>query len=485
MHVIEVKNIIIAIFAFPIFGNLILSAIAKTGPLYKNYSLLPRIFMTALVLSSCAFAYLSFSGARLHVCGFIVNPVTSALSALTCLVGASVLRFSVRYLQADPKLPHFMSDLHLTLAAISTFMIADNIWLFVAAWVLISLTLHRLLLFYPERPGAKAAASKKFFLARASDMCLVGACVIWAFVLKIGAFSNLGDLATPAQDGAFNWSLASAFLIIAAAVLKSAQFPVHGWLVEVMETPTPVSALLHAGVVNAGGVLLIRAAPLFLHNPFPLMLLGCFALLSMIMGTLAIAAQTSVKARLAWSTVAQMGFMLLQCAIGAFAAALFHIIVHALYKAQAFLSAGEASPDLTEDARPEGSVWPSVALILAFGAAIAIFAPSPELALSGCALLAAISQMSARCPIASLAAGVFLVSLIGFNHLIWRIGISMPDLRPHNGVLDRLFSLGLVLLALVQRALSAPSLAPIQKALKVHARNGFYINAVLNRSLSL
>jgi NAD(P)H-quinone oxidoreductase subunit 5 len=215
------------------------------------------------------------------------------------------------------------------------------------------------------------------------------------------------------------------------------------------------------------------------------MALGLFALISVVIGSLAITAQGSVKASLAWSTVAQMGFMLLQCAIGAFAAALFHIIVHALYKAHAFLSAGEAGSVCAPRQQPTAIAWLSLMLILTCGLLVTALAPSAELALSGCALLAAISLTSARSPLIALAIGIFLSVLIGLNHLIWKIDVLTLNVHVQDEAWDRLFAFSLVLLALGQRALAAPSFARLQKTLKVHARNGFYINAFLNRSLNL
>ena len=133
---------------------------------------------------------------------------------------------------------------------------------------------------------------------------------------------------------------AAAGLLVTAALLKSAQFPAHGWLIEVMETPTPVSALLHAGVINAGGFLILRfSGVISLSTPSleTMALVGGFTAL---FGSVVMLTQTSVKVSLAYSTIAQMGFMMLQCGLGAFPAALVHIVAHSLYKAHAFLTSG-------------------------------------------------------------------------------------------------------------------------------------------------
>ncbi|MCA9764679.1 MAG: oxidoreductase, partial [Gemmatimonadetes bacterium] len=124
--------------------------------------------------------------------------------------------------------------------------------------------------------------------------------------------------------------------------LKSAQFPTHGWLTEVMETPTPVSALLHAGVINAGGFLLIRFADVMVLSPGVLAALVLIGACTALCAGLIVLTQTAVKTSLAWSTIAQMGFMILQCGLALFPLALLHIVAHSLYKAHAFLRASSA-----------------------------------------------------------------------------------------------------------------------------------------------
>ncbi len=127
-----------------------------------------------------------------------------------------------------------------------------------------------------------------------------------------------------------------------AALLKTATLPLHGWLTEVMEAPTPVSALLHAGIINAGGVLLLRFADPVQASPGAMAALVMVGGLTALFGAVVMLTQSAVKTALAWSTVAQMGFMILQCGLGLWALALLHIVAHSLYKAHAFLSSGGA-----------------------------------------------------------------------------------------------------------------------------------------------
>jgi len=131
-------------------------------------------------------------------------------------------------------------------------------------------------------------------------------------------------------------------LVVAAVVLNAAQLPFHGWLIQVMEAPTPVSALLHAGVVNIGGFILIRLAPLLAGSEIARMVLVIAGTSTAALTGLAMMTRVDIKTRLAWSTCAQMGFMLLECGLGLFALAFLHLVAHSLYKAYGFLSSGES-----------------------------------------------------------------------------------------------------------------------------------------------
>ena len=131
----------------------------------------------------------------------------------------------------------------------------------------------------------------------------------------------------------------AALLIVLAVMLKCAQLPFHGWLIQVMEAPTPVSALLHAGIVNLGGFVLMRFASLLSQAPLAMSLLVVAGTLTAVIAALVMTTRVSVKVMLAWSTCAQMGFMILQCGLGLWGMALLHLVAHSCYKAYAFLDA--------------------------------------------------------------------------------------------------------------------------------------------------
>jgi NAD(P)H-quinone oxidoreductase subunit 5 len=179
---------------------------------------------------------------------------------------------------------------------------------------------------------------------------------------------------------------AAVLLIVCAALLKCAQLPFHGWLIQVMEAPTPVSALLHAGVVNLGGFVLIRFAPLVSEMPAAQALLVVVGTATAVLAALVMSTRISVKVMLAWSTCAQMGFMLMQCGLGVWEMALLHLVAHSLYKAHAFLAAGGAvrRAMLAQLSTPAGPAQPMSLLVgalvgmgmtLAAGATVGLLVP--------------------------------------------------------------------------------------------------------------
>jgi NAD(P)H-quinone oxidoreductase subunit 5 len=272
--------------------------------------------------------------------GTFVNTVTVVMLMLVSFVGAVVARYSRNYMAGDQNQGRFHKWLSLTLAAILTLIVSGNLLMFAAAWIATSLFLHQLLMFYKERPAAVLAAHKKFVASRIGDLCLLGAVFLVGSTLKTLEFAEMFEIMA-ATEGAMPAGLqwASALVVISAA-LKSAQFPFHGWLIQVMEAPTPVSALLHAGIVNAGAFLVIRMSPILSQSTTALVLLALIGLVTLSLASLVMLTQTSIKVSLAWSTTAQMGFMLLEAGLGLYSLAMLHLVAHSLYKAHAFLASG-------------------------------------------------------------------------------------------------------------------------------------------------
>lgn len=266
------------------------------------------------------------------------NWLVSTMVALVATLGLFVSRFSEQYLAGEAKQDHFFRWLNLTLAAVMLVVVSDHLLVLWFAWVAISLSLHQLLLFYPQRPRAQLAAHKKFVFARFADVSLLAASALLFWQYQTFSINELSQLV--AASAVTPMTHLAASLVVIAALLKCAQMPFHGWLIQVVEAPTPVSALLHAGVVNLGGFLLLRNVELLQASWVATALLALVAGLTLVLASVIATTRISVKVGLAWSTVGQMALMLLQIAAGLYALAALHLVAHSCYKAYSFLNAG-------------------------------------------------------------------------------------------------------------------------------------------------
>ncbi|MDX1696245.1 MAG: NADH-quinone oxidoreductase subunit L [Ketobacteraceae bacterium] len=276
------------------------------------------------------------------------------LALLVSLLGWVIINYSFRYLAGEPGQARFVRSMLFTLACVSVLVVSNHLVVIVLAWSGTSIGLHYLLTFYRERKAAQIVAHKKFIVSRLADLCLLVALVL---IYNATGSLTLPDISAQLQGmdslpSALHWATV---LFALAAILKSAQLPLHGWLIQVMEAPTPVSALLHAGVVNIGGFVLIRLAELVALAPAAQILLVVVGSLTAVLAGLVMMTRISIKVRLAWSTCAQMGFMLMEVGLGLYELALLHLVAHSLYKAYAFLSAGDRVAEARQnDFAPQG-----------------------------------------------------------------------------------------------------------------------------------
>lgn len=270
-----------------------------------------------------------------------VDKLGLTVALLVSLLGWVIISYSSRYLQGEANQPRFVKAMLFTLACVSLLVVSQHLVVIVLGWSGTSIGLHYLLTHYKERKAAQIVAHKKFIVSRLADVTLLVALVLIyqsAGTLTLnGVSAYLANLDT--LPPAMHWA---AGLFALAAILKSAQLPLHGWLIQVMEAPTPVSALLHAGVVNIGGFVLIRLAELVAFAPAAQAMLVILGSVTAVLAGLVMMTRISIKVRLAWSTCAQMGFMLMEVGLGLYELALLHLVAHSLYKAHAFLSAGDA-----------------------------------------------------------------------------------------------------------------------------------------------
>jgi NAD(P)H-quinone oxidoreductase subunit 5 len=316
------------------------------------------ISVIALGLAALSHAFAGAEGGRLP--GVVAaTSLGLVLAVLVQLLGTVIAAFSARYLDGEAHQRRYAAALASVLASVHLLLLADHWLLLVSAWAGVGIALQRLLCFYEDRPFALLAAHKKRLADRLADVLLLGAAALSWTEVGSGSLSALG--AHVAQHG-LSWPLqAAAVLLVLAVILRTALLPVHGWLIQVMEAPTPVSALLHAGVVNLGGFVLIRFAPLIEQADAARVLLLVLGLATAVLAGMVMLTRISIKVRLAWSTVAQMGFMLAECALGLYTLAVLHLIGHSLYKAHAFLSASSVvrhrrNHALHSPAPPSGSM---------------------------------------------------------------------------------------------------------------------------------
>lgn len=441
-----------------------------------------------------------------------IDALSILMLSMISLLSYIVIRFSFNYLDGDTRQGAFIGRLAATIASVQLLVLAGNLGLVLVAWVMTSISLHRLLIFYRERPGAIVAARKKFIVARLGDISLLVAVVILYMGFGTGnlevIFRSIQDSLESGDALSVNIELIAVFITL-AALLKSAQFPTHGWLIEVMETPTPVSALLHAGLLNAGPYLIIRMAFIMEASaiaPIILILAGGFTAL---FASTVFLTQTSIKTALGYSSIAHMGFSLFVCGLGVYPAAMLHLVAHSFYKAHSFLSSGSVV-DTIQAAKIKPSKRTGNPLKIGLGIliAIAIYAgfawvwgidPIEEFALLaiGGVIVMGLSRIftsaldsngSARllvnASILSLIVTTAFFSLESGTHYL--LSDQLPELMTPGGGEMLLISIVLsVFTVAVILQIAAPMMksSSFSRALVIHLRNGLYVNTIFDRTV--
>jgi NADH-quinone oxidoreductase subunit L len=303
--------------------------------------------------------------------GMLVDRLTAVMMVLITSVSTVIHVYSIRYLEGDPGYARFFALLSFMTFVILSLVSSPNLFMLFVFWQLLSWALYLILAFnFPNRPACQNAF-KTFFVHRVGDVSFL--CGIFLAYKYFGTleFSELFKAAAEQPQmislfsGMFDISAvtAIALFIFVGAMAKSSQFPLHVWLPDTMDSPTPVSALMHAGIVNAGGFLLNRLAPFYALSPNTLHIVFVIGVLTVLLGASMMLAQNDIKKTLGFSTMGQMGYMIMECGLGAFGLAIFHLIAHGLFKASLFLGAGKGIhaareepriPDSSER-RPKGS----------------------------------------------------------------------------------------------------------------------------------
>ena len=283
--------------------------------------------------------------------GFLLDPLTAFMCVMVTFVGTHIFIFSLGYMKDDANLTRFFCFLSLFAAAMLGVLIANSLLLLFICWELVGLASYLLIGFWFHKPEAAAAAKKAFIVTRIGDLGLLLG-ILWLYdstgsllfydggngILEATALSTL---ATPLAFAGLTLSTATVIglLIFCGAAGKSGQFPLHVWLPDAMEGPTPVSALIHAATMVAAGVFLMaRVFPLL--TPDTLAVVAFIGAITALMGALIAVAQNDLKRILAFSTVSQLGYMMLALGVGSWVTAIFHLLTHAFFKALLFLGAG-------------------------------------------------------------------------------------------------------------------------------------------------
>ncbi|HIE52655.1 MAG TPA: NADH-quinone oxidoreductase subunit L [Armatimonadetes bacterium] len=315
-----------------------------------------------------SFAWAPFGDRPLEL-GYLVDPLGAATLAVVSVVITVIQIYSIGYMHGDPRYARFFAYLSLFATGMLGLVVSNNFLTFLLSWEIMGLCSYLLIGFWFERPSAMRAAKKAFIVTRLGDLGLYAALMLMfgyfgdfrfapIFEAYERTFGEPGGLESAGQILPHAVAVALPLLLFWAAMGKSAQFPLHVWLPDAMEGPTPVSALIHAATMVAAGVFLVaRAYPLFfLVPPYlfnvrlfgelygitlnPLLTVasigGFTALFAAIIAVLA----TDIKRVLAYSTISQLGYMMLGLGVGGYTAGIFHLFTHACFKALLFLGSG-------------------------------------------------------------------------------------------------------------------------------------------------
>ena len=311
------------------------------------------------------FTWFTFGNQSLRI-GFVLDPLAAAMMVMITLVGLCIFVFSIGYMAEDKNFSRFFAYLSFFSGAMLGVVVANSLLLLFVFWELVGLASYLLIGFWIDRPSAAAAAKKAFITTRIGDMGLFLG-ILWLYE-KSGTLlfydGGRGCLETAGLAMLGASATFIALLIFCGAVGKSGQFPLHVWLPDAMEGPTPVSALIHAATMVAAGVFLVaRVYPIFSVGEIngvtsSLTVVVWIGVITGLMAALIAVAQSDIKRILAYSTVSQLGLMMVSLGVGGVAAGIMHLLAHGFFKALLFLGAGSVIHGLhhEQDIRKRGGL---------------------------------------------------------------------------------------------------------------------------------
>ena len=321
-------------------------------PVYRSWWVPTALVAVAWVFSMVVFANVVFGGHTYHVSlyewigsgtfhveiAFLVDGLTAMLLLVVSTVGLLVHVYSIGYMDGDRGLWRFFAYLNLFMFSMLLLILGDNFLMLYVGWEAVGLCSYALIGFWYKKPSAAGAAKKAFIVNRVGDFGFgLGIMMIWTLLGTLDfeqVFANIGTLDPTAIT-------VIALLLFAGAVGKSAQFPLHVWLPDAMEGPTPVSALIHAAtMVNAGVYMVARANPIFALSPEAMGVVAAIGVFTAVLAAAIAVTQNDIKKVLAYSTVSQLAYMFFALGIGAWVAAIFHLVSHGFFKGLLFMGSG-------------------------------------------------------------------------------------------------------------------------------------------------
>ncbi len=340
-----------------------LSSLVSIGAICLSWVLSLIVIISVLknpVTSEFEFTWLNLIGFQVKM-GILIDSLTAVMLFVVCTVSSVVHVYSVGYMHGDPRFSRFFSFLSLFSFSMLGLVLANNFLGIFVFWELVGLTSYLLIGFWFEKKSASDAGKKAFITTRTGDLGFIIGILI--LTTAAGTF-NFREMFHAVEAGHIPIGLLTlgAIFLFAGAVGKSAQFPLHVWLPDAMEGPTPVSALIHAATMVAAGVYLVaRTMTIYLAAPNAALVvasIGCFtAFLAASIGLV----QNDIKRVLAYSTISQLGYMIMVLGLGGYAAGTFHLYTHAFFKALLFLGAGSVIHAMhTNDIWEMGGLYPKM-----------------------------------------------------------------------------------------------------------------------------
>ena len=303
-------------------------------------------------LSAIWYTWLTSGQLDIHI-GYSIDRLTAAMLILVTTVSSLVHIYTIGYMHAEPGYARFFSYIALFTFSMLMLVMADNLLQLFVFWEAVGLCSYLLIAHWYERPSACTAATKAFLVNRVGDFgFILGLFLVWYTfgTLDFAAvFQRAPEVAGEVMNvfGPFGgtWDVSVmtliCLLLFTGAVGKSAQFPLHVWLPDAMEGPTPISALIHAATMVTAGVFMVaRLAPLYQLSPTALTVVAITGGVTMLLGASIALTQHDIKRVVAYSTVSQLGYMVMACGLGAFSAGMYHLLTHGAFKALLFLGCG-------------------------------------------------------------------------------------------------------------------------------------------------